>query len=173
MDNVHTDEATQTNLEVMPVNSVKTQAVELLLCGSRGIYIPQVFCSEFDVSDWQISENDVAICLAGPDHESYWDAWSDILRDAKHIKTGHSLYQDGDLFALNYNDMTREELSNFGSDSDLEDNWIDTKHRCNNCGDLACKRALNYLEPNDVRGSETIFCPDCDEDAEISEVGKK
>lgn len=91
-------------------------AVVLLLDDNRGIYIPQDFCGMFDISDWQINDADAAICIAGPDHGFYWDAWNDILNSAQHIKHGHRLYQDGTLFALNYERMTCEEHRNFGND---------------------------------------------------------
>lgn len=97
------------------MNTTKKQdAVQLLLSDSRGIYIPRDFCTNFDLEAFGLSEDDedVKCCQAGPDQEWYWDAWNQILDKAK-TTTGHVLYQDGDLFLLNYDEMTSEELANF------------------------------------------------------------
>ena len=48
---------------------------ECVVDGSRGIYIPQFFAEHYP-SCMDGSERD--ILLAGPEHENYWDVWSDI-----------------------------------------------------------------------------------------------
>ena len=49
---------------------------ELAVNGAYGIYIPQFFAEHYP-SCMDGSERD--ILLAGPEHENYWDVWSDIL----------------------------------------------------------------------------------------------
>lgn len=90
--------------------------LQLLLDECRGVYIPQTFCQDFDISDWQIDDSDAAICIAGPEHESYWDAWHEITNTAKHITTGHSLYQDGHLWAINYDTIPCAQYQEFFGD---------------------------------------------------------
>lgn len=102
----------------MDTNKKQLPAVALLLDSARGTYIPSDFVTGFDLSVWTgISEENAAIC-ADPEHENYWDAWSDILSSAEHTDGVNTwtLYQDGDLWALCYELMTDEEKSNFGFD---------------------------------------------------------
>ena len=72
--------------------------------GHYGIYVPQSFAGRYDMNAWHVSPEDAKILLAGPDHEFYWDAWDDVLRDAYYERNGKriTLEQDGDLFAVRY-----------------------------------------------------------------------
>jgi hypothetical protein len=91
--------------------------IELLLSDARGQYIPRDFVQDFDltkfsgISEWQIEQ------CQNPDNEWYWDAWSSILDNAKHIDTDgneFTLYQDGDLWLICFDKMTNDEKQNFG-----------------------------------------------------------
>jgi hypothetical protein len=78
-----------------------------LIDGLWGIYVPQRFADDYTPAEWNYSADDAAILLAGPDHESYWEAWDDVTRDAYHLdKKGRrwTLSQDGDLFAERWED---------------------------------------------------------------------
>ena len=73
---------------------------ELFLDGNRGIYIPQQFAEAIDPADWTgINAEDLDVLRAGPDHDSYWDAWQDVLDHAE-TKDGRILWQDGDLWLV-------------------------------------------------------------------------
>ena len=73
---------------------------ELFLDGNRGVYIPQHFAEAIDVKDWTgIDAEDLDVLRAGPDHESYWDAWTSVL-DYAETKDGRVLWQDGDLWLV-------------------------------------------------------------------------
>jgi hypothetical protein len=80
---------------------------KLLITDAQGIYIPQLFCENFDIKAWGLRQvdSDVDVCLAGPDEEWYWEAWNAIIQKAQHHDkygcTWH-LEQDGDLFAICY-----------------------------------------------------------------------
>lgn len=81
---------------------------KLLLADRHGVYIPQVFCQNFELDKWNLTKSngaDIDVCLAGPDHEWYWEAWDAITRDAAY-RDEHgcvwNLHQDGDLFAVCY-----------------------------------------------------------------------
>lgn len=99
-------------------------AVNLLLSDARGIYIPRDFCTSFDLTlpQWSgIKKGDAMICTKGPDHEWYWEAWQAILDAAVYTDNEgnkYHLYQDGDLWLLDYERMTAEERRNFGMDTD-------------------------------------------------------
>lgn len=70
----------------------------------HGVYIPQHFAESIDTECLSgVTSDDMAILLAGPDHEHYWDAWHDVecnavLTDSDGIEW--VLYQDGDLWFL-------------------------------------------------------------------------
>ena len=65
---------------------------------ARGVYIPQHFAESHSADHWQgMDSADLDILKAGPDHESYWDAWCDVLDNAE-TTNGGKLYQDGDLW---------------------------------------------------------------------------
>jgi hypothetical protein len=76
---------------------------ELFLNDSRGIYLPRDFAESvrFELVTG-INANDWDVLLAGPEHELYWDVWSDCLDDVV-IDDGNRkfrLYQDGDLWLV-------------------------------------------------------------------------
>ena len=77
-----------------------TNYTELFLDGNRGVYIPQHFAEAIGVKDWTgIEAEDLDVLRAGPDHESYWDAWQDVLDHAE-TRDGRVLHQDGDLWLV-------------------------------------------------------------------------
>lgn len=84
-------------------------ARELFLSDARGVYIPRDFAQcvrrEYVTG---ISDDDYAVLEAGPDHEHYWDTWSDVCDRAKVTAVPGSklagivfrLEQDGDLWLI-------------------------------------------------------------------------
>lgn len=73
---------------------------EHFLDSARGVYIPQNFAEAIDVKDWTgIKAEDLDVLCAGPDHEFYWDVWTDVLDNAE-TRDGRVLYQDGDLWIV-------------------------------------------------------------------------
>lgn len=72
--------------------------------GANGIYVPQAFCRRYEKTD-KVEQEDWDICLSGPDHEFYWEAWENILNHWGGEETDGAgntfeiyLYQDGDLY---------------------------------------------------------------------------
>jgi hypothetical protein len=77
----------------------------LWLVDAHGIYIPQIFAGSFaerDVTVTGVSAEDWAALEAGPDHIDYWEAWDNVLIDAKVKIAGkvYSLYQEGDVWLI-------------------------------------------------------------------------
>ncbi len=74
--------------------------MKLLITDAAGVYIPQQFAENFE--GWGILPQDFQILRQGPDHEQYWDVWSDVLIYAsiEHEGEVYRLHQDGDLWAL-------------------------------------------------------------------------
>lgn len=96
------------NLKALIFSSVEKSSItgihsKLILSDRQGVFIPQIFVNNFDMSVWNISEsdNDLLILKIGPEHEWYWESWNVILDKAFFIdEYGYRwhLEQDGDLF---------------------------------------------------------------------------
>ena len=98
------------------------RAIELLLDGSRGFYIPRDFVEGTLIGGefgWQgITEENVKD-LSEPDNEWYWDTWETVLNNATYISAcgkKYTLYQDGDLFAICFDMLTETERVDLGFD---------------------------------------------------------
>jgi hypothetical protein len=73
---------------------------ECFLDSARGVFIPQNFAESIDLKDWTgIKAEDLDVLRAGPDAESYWDAWQSVLDYAETLD-GRVLHQDGDLWLV-------------------------------------------------------------------------
>lgn len=75
-----------------------------IIDGANGIYIPQAFCRRYEKTD-KVHQEDWDICLSGPDHKFYWEAWETILSQWGGKETDGAgnifenyLYEDGDLY---------------------------------------------------------------------------
>lgn len=89
-----------------------TNYCNCFLDSARGIYIPQNFAESISLDDWTgIDKSDFEILLSGPDHEDYWDAWTQVLDNAE-SKCGATLYQNGDLFLV-YRDKALSDLNEY------------------------------------------------------------
>jgi hypothetical protein len=72
----------------------------LLVDSRNGIYCPQVFAKTVNREMFPDIKNDVwSILEAGPEHEEYWDAWSDDV-EGQESTDGATIYQDGDVWAV-------------------------------------------------------------------------
>lgn len=74
---------------------------KLLIDEAKGIHIPQHFYENFDLASWGLNSADYTE-LSDPYHENYWDAWDEVLRNAKFVDPeGKAWYleQDGDLWS--------------------------------------------------------------------------
>jgi hypothetical protein len=79
----------------------------LIVSGSHGDCVPQVFCRGRKKID-KAPQADWDICRAGPEHEDYWVAWSEVLNsyDYEEYDCNYSLFRvylehdgkAGDLF---------------------------------------------------------------------------
>lgn len=88
-----------------------------ILCDSHhGVYLPHIWVKNteniwgIDQEDWDYLSEDDSV-----DKEYYWETWETILNNAKYIDSDGvvwTLYLDGDLFAIAYDEMTEEELNN-------------------------------------------------------------
>lgn len=76
---------------------------QLFLSDARGIYIPRDFAEcVYRDKVTGVTDEDYAI-LANPEHEWYWEAWTEVLDNARITDTDgtvYTLYQDGDLWLV-------------------------------------------------------------------------
>ena len=77
---------------------------ELYADGNRGVYIPQFFAQSVEREFVEkVSNYEWNVLEAGPDHDAYWDVWTNVLDVAvlQHPVLGKcTLYQDGDLWVV-------------------------------------------------------------------------
>src|SRR3954454_3190252 len=88
----------------------------LWLSDSRGQYIPRDFANSFADRSKSVSgvaDDDWAILEEGPDHELYWDVWTEVCDRAEVTdEHGHKyhVWQDGDCWlvpvGMEWNDET-------------------------------------------------------------------
>ena len=90
----------------------------LWLSDSRGQYIPRDFAASFSDRAKHVigvSDEDWRILEAGPEHDQYWDAWQDVLKNARVTNEDgviYTLYQDGDCWLIPI-DMDWSDEANF------------------------------------------------------------
>lgn len=76
----------------------------LYAADNRGVFIPQFFAQSVKREFVEgVSEEQYNVLLAGPDHEHYWEVWTEVLDRAtiNDPDVGPSyLYQDGDLWVV-------------------------------------------------------------------------
>jgi len=81
---------------------------ELLVNDAHGIYIGKLFCEWYGhlISNKDKLQDDIDICLEGPDHEEYIEAWVNVTDNAELINdkgekfTVGNLGESGDLWAI-------------------------------------------------------------------------
>ncbi len=80
--------------------------MNLLIDESSGVYIPKKFYENFNLTQWGINPKDYSE-LSDPEHENYWEAWRQLLAEARYEKDGEvwRLCQDGDLWAVTESDI--------------------------------------------------------------------
>ena len=64
------------------VEQIAEQALDCVLDSARGIYIGQGLAKRFGE---YLGEEDRDILLAGPDHELYFDTWSDVIDNTGYV----------------------------------------------------------------------------------------
>lgn len=88
---------------------------KLLLSDAHGIYLPETFSLQYSNRFWNIEDHDpdLVTIQAGPEAEYYWESWDAILDKAWAVVDGikYTLYQEGDLFAVAWNEMADESES--------------------------------------------------------------
>ncbi len=96
-------------------------SIFLVVNGQHGQFVAQVAAEMLE--DWDISQPDLKILLAGPDDPQYWETWERVLNNAVYIdQNGRrwQLHHDSDLWACCDELMSDDEYFNlFGEDRPL------------------------------------------------------
>lgn len=96
--------------------------VILLLSDARGVYIPRDFVRDFNFGEdgWQGVSTEAQDNLIDPYEQDYWEWWDSVLSNAYFVdKTDgkvYHLHQDGDLWAVCFEQMSDEEKLSFDWD---------------------------------------------------------
>lgn len=81
-------------------------AIELV-DNHHGIYIPLMFVQRWDAPEFFLNyreiSQDILDVKMGPDNENYWEAWENILDNAKFCPD-HEIIMDAQVYTL-YHDM--------------------------------------------------------------------
>ena len=96
-----------------------SKSIILFLDGARGQYIPGDFAQTIK---WEYVHGvslELLESLAkenSNDSEFYWEDWETVLNNAKVVFDGveYTLHHDGDLWLINFEAMTEQELEAFG-----------------------------------------------------------
>jgi len=95
-------------IEAWSQEDLREKAFKLLITSAAGIYIPNEFMRSY--RGWKGygkgQFNAYKRILSDPENEEYWDAWNELLDKLTYTTEKgieHSLYQDGDLFAVDLN----------------------------------------------------------------------
>lgn len=97
------------------------QAIQLFSDSNRGVYIPKHFAEEVNheyVQGIDVSLLDDLIAMSANGDDGYWDVWAQVLDNCKIVidnQTFH-LHQDGDLWLVDYDNATPDELRNLLGD---------------------------------------------------------
>ena len=95
------------------------QNVEFLIDGRHGVLVPVAFARQVnrallsgvpgETLDYLGKEESV-------EDDGFWDAWDSVLNNARITHNGkiYHLHQDGDLFAIDWDNLTDEEMVSFG-----------------------------------------------------------
>ena len=95
--------------------------VKLFIDGVHGIYVPQVFAKTMNRTLMSGVSAEVLDYLSQEDSSTdadFWDVWDDVLNNARVTVEGkiYYLYHCGDLFLIDWDNLTEEEKHSFGLD---------------------------------------------------------
>ena len=122
------------------------QAVILLLSSNRGVYIPQHFAQDEQLTaEFGFASDDPDITLLKSenalDDEWYWEAWNNVLDKAVSTK-GYTLHQDEDLWAVHVANMSNEEYQHmFCEMKPCSEGWLEY---------AVCQDCLLYVANGDL-----------------------
>lgn len=97
------------------------QNIECIVNSAHGVFVPMVFAQTVNrglLSGVSAETLDYLAKEESADDVDFWDVWDNVLNSARITHNGkiYHLHQDGDLFAIDWDNLTNDEKYNFGFD---------------------------------------------------------
>ena len=94
--------------------------VKCIVDGVHGVYVPMIFAQIVDRKILSGVSGETLDYLAEEDsleEDDFWDVWDSVLNNARITHNGktYHLHQDGDLFAIDWDNLTEDEKHNLGA----------------------------------------------------------
>ena len=95
------------------------QNVECIIDGHHGVYVPLVFVQTVNralLSGVAVETLEYLAKEESLEDDGFWEEWDSVLNNARITHNGkiYHLHQDGDLFAIAWDNLTDEEMVSFG-----------------------------------------------------------
>ena len=93
--------------------------IECIVDGSHGVFVPKVFAQTINRELLSGVSGETLDYLAKEESledDGFWDAWDSVLNNARITHNGkiYHLHQDGDLFAIDWDNLAEDESEVFG-----------------------------------------------------------
>ena len=93
--------------------------VKCIVDGTNGVFVPMVFAQTVNralLSGVDAETLDYLAKEESVEDVDFWDAWDSVLNNARITHNGkiYHLHQDGDLFAIDWDNLTEEESEALG-----------------------------------------------------------
>ena len=95
------------------------QNIECIVDSRHGVFVPMVFAQTVNRSLLSGVSGETLDYLAkeeSVEDVDFWDVWDSVLNNARITHNGkiYHLHQDGDLFAIDWDNLTEDESEAFG-----------------------------------------------------------
>ena len=93
--------------------------IKCVVDGRHGVFVPQWFAQTVNrelLSGVTAETLDYLAKEESLEDDGFWDAWDSVLNNARITHNGkiYHLHQDGDLFAIDWDNLTDDESEAFG-----------------------------------------------------------
>ena len=95
------------------------QNIECIVNSAHGVFVPMVFAKTVNRALLSGVSNETLDYLAKEESlgdDGFWDTWDSVLNNVRlHIEGKiYHLHQDGDLFIIDWDNLTKDESEAFG-----------------------------------------------------------
>ena len=95
------------------------QNVECIVNGAHGVYVPRVFAQTVNrgaMSGVSVETLEYLAKDESVEDDWFWEEWDSVLNNARITHNGkiYHLHQDGDLFAIDWDNLAEDESEVFG-----------------------------------------------------------
>ena len=95
------------------------QNIKCIVDGRHGVFVPQWFAQTVNralLSGVTTEDLDYLAKEGSIEDDGFWDIWDSVLNNARITHNGkiYHLHQDGDLFAIDWDNLADDEFEAFG-----------------------------------------------------------